>query len=75
MRKAGIQRELDAALKRVNARIAANRGDGSNRFAAGMSGEGFDGGYAQALRDVGLVMAGVCPSDNGRDTWADWGKR
>jgi len=39
-------------------------------YAAGTASEGYAGGYAQALRDVELILNGVRP--NTRDYWQDW---
>lgn len=63
--------EIERALKRVNASIALDRGgDEASRYARGLAYEGYAGGYAQALRDVGLVFSGERP--NTRNWWDDW---
>lgn len=39
---------------------------GGGRDAAGLSSEGYDGGYAEAVRDVEAMLRHGCPSDTRR---------
>jgi hypothetical protein len=57
-------RTIDKAIGNVGKEIGANA-KGSSRFAAGLSTEGYAGGYLQALRDVKLLLAGVTPNTRG----------
>jgi hypothetical protein len=50
--------DIDRALKMANDDV--NSHDGS-KYARGLAGEGYAGGYAQALRDVRLAAQGVKP--------------
>lgn len=58
----GIKRLVRRALTGVNREIAGISRGGF--YAAGLSSEGYAGGYAQALSDVLLALNGVTP--NGR---------
>lgn len=55
----GIKRQLRAATKAVNADIARFAQEG--HIAAGLSGEGYNGGYRDALYDVELALNGITP--------------
>ena len=68
MRK-GPKTRIEAARKRVLARISQDT-DRNSIYSRGMSTEGYNGGYAQALADVQLVLNGVRP--NTREFWEDW---
>lgn len=57
------------ALERVTAEIRSETNQGS-LFSRGLSIEGYSGGYADALRDVLLLMNGVVPER--RNYWALW---
>ena len=59
----GILRDLKRAEDSVAAEISANARYGG-RFAAGLSAEGFAGGYQAALRDVAATLRGVPPTDS-----------
>ena len=59
-RKKG-EKEIEAALQRVLAYIGAWT-DQDSVYSRGLSSEGYFGGYAQALRDVGLVLHGIKPN-------------
>lgn len=68
MRRSQAIRLIEHAARRAAAEIARNRGDGTNKFARGLAGEGYAGGYQQALYDVLLVLrSGDMP--NTRDYW------
>lgn len=58
-------KRLDAALEKVAAEIAGNRGgDGpEHKFARGLSMEGYAGGYQQALYDVDALLRHGYPND------------
>ena len=62
-----IKRLINRALTRVCAEMATN---GSGLHGRGLSSEGYAGGYAQALREVQLVMNKVKP--NTRSYWDDY---
>jgi len=64
VRAKGIIRKVQKARKRVNELINQET-DRSNRFSGGLSGEGWNGGYRQALDDVLLVLNGVEPRTRG----------
>lgn len=57
----GIQRLLRVALRNVQAEITVNAQSGS-MFARGLAGEGYAGGYRDALMDVRLALNGGMPS-------------
>jgi ribosomal protein L32E len=63
----GIQKKIRRALRRIQ---AEQRGYGDGKYARGLASEGYSGGYAQALRDVSLLLNGVDPND-GRNYWTD----
>lgn len=65
----GIKRKIDRVQKKVQEQIAANASGG--RFAAGISSEGFDGGYAAALSDVRLALDGVYPCSRYARYWEE----
>ena len=54
------QREADAARK-----LYEERGGGGPNYAAGLSSEGFVGGYRSALNDCLLAMNGCTPNTRG----------
>lgn len=54
-----IEQALDAASREVEG-LAASGG----KYARGLAGEGYTGGYRDALRDVLLVLDGVVPNRN-----------
>lgn len=57
----GIQRKIKEVLESVNEEIAiSSRGGGFH--ARGLAGEGFAGGYRQALWDVQLALRGINPN-------------
>jgi hypothetical protein len=60
----GIIRKVARARKRVEELIQRET-DRTNRFSGGLSGEGWNGGYRQALDDVMLALNGVEPSTRG----------
>jgi len=64
---AGIKRQVRRALQYQNKQISNNAGHGL--VAAGLSSEGYNGGYAEALRDVLLALNGVTPRN-----WSIWDK-
>lgn len=59
-----IRRAIDLALESVNAEIA---GMSHGKYGRGLAGEGYCGGYRDALMDVSLLLDGVTP--NRRDYW------
>ena len=59
----GIKRALRVAIDNVNAEIRANARDGG-MYARGLSGEGYAGGFRDALYAVQAVLNGVEPSDS-----------
>jgi hypothetical protein len=58
-----VKKQIEQALQAVNKEITDNT-DRENPFSVGMATEGRLGGYAQALRDVLLVL-GQRPSPEG----------
>lgn len=56
----GIKKKLCRAQERVAAHIGRST-DQSSLFSRGLSGEGYDGGYRDALADVLLLLNGVFP--------------
>lgn len=67
MRQREFLKRLNAASKRVQDRISAISRDGG-KYGAGLSTEGFDGGYAAALRDVHALLTHGYPNDD-RGYW------
>lgn len=67
----GIKRLLDKAYKNVSNQIKMDT-DQSSLYSKGLSGEGYDGGYRDALQDVLLALNGVLPNRNG---WWEENKR
>ena len=66
----GIKRQIRIAIKNIGDDIRAYIKDsGNNIFARGMSSEGYNGGYRDALRDVLLILEGHNPSDRHRSWW------
>lgn len=64
------KRKIRLALKRVNEEIVGDMKGTQGRegfCARGLSREGYQGGYSDALSDVLLVLNGVQP--NRRDYW------
>lgn len=57
----GIRREVKLCLDRVGheTRQLASR---PGIYAGGLASEGYAGGYAQALRDVLLLLSGITPN-------------
>lgn len=64
--KRHVLKRIDAVSKIVEAEISGNRGDGADKFAAGLATEGFAGGYLQALQDVEAALRHGFPSDHRR---------
>lgn len=56
----GIKRQISIALYNVDREISGTAKQGF--YAAAMSGEGYAGGYRQALHDVTAALDGVPPS-------------
>ncbi len=58
----GIKRKLSKVLKNVNHTIhlTAMRG----KYASALAREGYNGGYADAIMDIGLALNGVPPRRN-----------
>ena len=67
MRKKQIMKHIDIAIGNVNKEIQFNT-DRGGVFARGLAGEGYHGGYRDALRDVVLLLNDVIPN---RDYWRD----
>lgn len=55
MRVKDAKNEIGQALKNVTDELAGN---GAGQYGRGLSPEGYAGGYAQALRDVLLLLEG-----------------
>lgn len=69
VRKQNLVRKLDGVLRRVNENVS-NATDQSSLYSRGLATEGYDGGYAQCLRDVILfITSGATPSTRGY--WRD----
>ena len=62
-RRLGPKSRIRLALAAVNRRIAAFASQGG-LYARGLSGEGYNGGYRDALSDVLLVINGCVPNRN-----------
>lgn len=60
----GIRRKLDKVRERVIREIRGTR-DIGGKYAAALSGEGYFGGYRDALDDVGLALSGITPRRHG----------
>lgn len=56
----GIKRNVKLALAEANREIRGHASSGGH-IAGALSGEGYSGGYAQALSDVLLLLNGVRP--------------
>ena len=69
---AGITRLLRIARDNVSAGIS-NSVDHTSRYSKGLSSEGYEGGYRDALDDVQLALNGVVP--NRRGWWIKESKR
>ena len=63
-----VKTNINYAMDIVNREISSLAKGG--KFAAGLSTEGYHGGYRDALNDVLLVLNGVKP--NTRDFWNAW---
>ena len=61
----GIKRKIDKALVHVNGEISALASHG--HYAAGLSSEGYSGGYRDCLHDIILLLNGNTPRR--RDYW------
>ena len=64
----GIKRLLSVARKNVSREITKIWGSGGV-YARGLAGEGYYGGYRDALDDVSLALNGCIPRRNG--WWED----
>lgn len=62
----GIKRDLQRVIKGVQNEIEKTP-DGF--FSKGLAGEGFAGGYLQALMDVQLALSGVTPNSRYDKYW------
>lgn len=62
----GIKRRVRAAMAKATREISFNAQGG--RIAGALAGEGYAGGYRNALQDVLLLLDGVEPS-YGRGYW------
>ena len=60
----GIKRLLLIATKNAEREISAHAARGGI-YARGMAGEGYNGGYRDALYDVALALNGVTPQRHG----------
>ncbi len=63
----GIKRKLSRVLKNVNHSIHLTAQEGG--YAAALSNEGYNGGYADAIMDIELALNGVTPVR--RNWWED----
>ena len=59
----GIKRKIDRVRERVTHTIRGTRT--GSKYAAALSGEGYNGGYRDALDDVVLALNGVTPRRHG----------
>lgn len=66
----GIRRRLAREESRIDEMIRESA-EGGGMYARGLSGEGYLGGYRDALADVYLLLNGVNPPDRGRGLWRD----
>ena len=66
MRKRELERRLKLAMAAVQKKISANARQGF--YAAGLSSEGYAGGFKQALSDVLQLLYDVEPNDD-RHYW------
>jgi hypothetical protein len=65
MRKRDLIRELQKISNKVNNKIALST-DQSSLYSRGLAGEGYLGGYRQAISDVILLInAGIIPDSKG----------
>lgn len=64
----GIKRRLSAAESRVTELINAQAREGG-MYARGLAGEGYLGGYRDALSDVLLLLNGVDPPKRHSGFW------
>ena len=65
----GILRLINIALENIGSEIRSTRNE-SSLFSRGLSGEGYNAGYRDALHDVINALNGVTPNRHG---W--WRKR
>jgi hypothetical protein len=72
-----MTRRIDAALTRIQraqdhiqAEISRWR-DPNSMFSRGLSNEGFNGGYLEALRDVEAVLRGNPPGQRFPEAWRE----
>ena len=56
----GIRRLLAIARRNVSKEIT-NLSENGNRYSRGLAGEGYYGGYRDALDDVGIALGGGLP--------------
>lgn len=56
----GILRKIETANQNVNDAISGTASGG--RYASALAGEGYNGGYRDALQDVLLALNGVTPN-------------
>lgn len=67
----GIKRKLNKVTQKVRKRINDST-DRDSLYSRGLSVEGYNGGYIQALSDVRLVLDGIHPnSSRFADFWKD----
>lgn len=64
----GIQKRLRIARSRVQAEITAFASQGG-KYARGLAGEGYLGGYMDCIDDVLLALRGIRPPNRGRFLW------
>lgn len=67
MRKRELEKRIDAAMENVKAEIGRNARSGG-LYGRGLSGEGYAGGYLQALSDIDGLLRDVEPGDR-RGYW------
>ena len=60
----GPKRAIRLALAEVNREISLTASRGG-KYAGALAGEGYAGGYADALMDVELLLSGYMPSRRG----------
>jgi hypothetical protein len=66
MKRTLFIKRLKSAQAKARAAIASH--DGS-KYARGLSNEGFDGGYLQALYDVEAMLTHGTPGERKREFW------
>ena len=61
----GIIRKVEKARMEVEREISATASEGWGKISGALAGEGYNGGYRDALNDILLALNGVTPRRNG----------